>query len=484
MSQSQKLELRQGQSLVMTAQLQQSIKLLQMSSIELVEYIDQELEKNPLLTLDDADESEPSSEQADMEAKEAAPAESPADAENFDATEWESTGEEGQGALSADYNYSSGRGGEENDFLEQIGNKEKSLREHLLDQLYVDIEDPIQRMIGLHIIDMVNDNGYIGEEFDQLSARIDCDPQEVENVLRLLQQFDPVGVCARSLSECLTLQLKEKNRFDPAMERLVGNLDRLAKNEHEAVRKLCGVDSEDFTEMLRELRALNPKPGANFSADVMQQVEPDIFLRKLPSGGWQVELNPGTLPRVMVNQRYYAQLSKNAHSNKQDKRYIADQLATANWLVKALQQRAETILKVATEIVAQQDGFFRGGIRYLRPLTLKDVAQAVQLHESTVSRVTSNKYINTSTGTYELKYFFTSSLQNSSGGEDYSSKTVQHLIKELVDGESPKAILSDDTIADRLKERGISVARRTITKYREAMNIPSSVERRRQKNRL
>ena len=287
----------------------------------------------------------------------------------------------------------------------------------------------------------------------------------------------------RNLAECLTIQLKEKNRFDPAMETLLANLDRLAKAEHEALRKLCGVDAEDFAEMLAELKALNPKPGANFSAETVQQVEPDIFLKKLPSGNWQVELNTATLPRVLVNQRYYAQLSGHAH-NKQDKRYITDQLATANWLVKALQQRAHTILKVATEIVAQQDGFFRGGIRYLKPLTLKDVALAVQMHESTVSRVTTNKYMSTATGIYELKYFFTSSLASSSGGQDFSSKSVQHIIKELVDAESPKAILSDDTIADMLKERGIEVARRTVTKYREAMHIPSSVERRRLKKNL
>ena len=494
--QSQKLELRQGQSLVMTAQLQQSIKLLQLSSLELSEFIEQELEKNPLLTLE---EGEPQDAQADADDAREATQDEPSAASGegeedgavastsnrVDDGDW-TAGEMSDETLlgSGEYGYRSGGGGydgEGYDF-DQLAGRTLTLREHLLDQLYVDVTDPTQRMLGMHLIDLVDDNGYIKEDMGLLADRLGCDVAEINDVLQLLQRFDPPGVCARDVAECISIQLREKNRFDPAMELLVANIDRLAKGEYDTLRKLCEVDADDFTQMLQEIRALNPKPGAQFSSDMAQSVEPDIFLKKVPSGAWQVELNSATLPRVLVNQRYCAQLTGKT-LDKQEKKYISDQLAYANWLVKALEQRAHTILRVSTEIVAQQSGFFDHGIRYFKPLTLKDIALAVDMHESTVSRVTTNKYMATPRGIFELKYFFASSLQNNDGGDDFSSKTVQFMIKELVDAESPKAILSDDAIASLLKEKGIEVARRTITKYREAMHIPASALRRREKNR-
>ena len=299
-------------------------------------------------------------------------------------------------------------------------------------------------------------------------------------MLAVLQTFDPPGVCARNLTECLAIQLKERDRFDPAMQALVGHLDLLAKRDLAALRRLCGVSDEDFADMIAEIRNLNPKPGLAFGSTVVQPIVPDVYVRAAPDGTWQVELNSDTLPKVLINQRYYAQVSKTTHNDK-DKTYLADCLQTATWLVRALDQRAKTILKVSSEIVRQQDGFFANGVQHLRPLNLKTVADAISMHESTVSRVTANKYMATSRGIFELKYFFTSSIAAADGGEAHSAEAVRHRIRQLIDAESAEDVLSDDTIVEKLREAGIDIARRTVAKYREAMRIPSSVQRRREK---
>jgi RNA polymerase sigma-54 factor len=287
-------------------------------------------------------------------------------------------------------------------------------------------------------------------------------------------------VCARNLNECLSIQLKERDRFDPAMQCLVKHLDLLAKRDVQGLRKVCGVDDEDLSEMIAEIRHLNPKPGLAFGSTVVQPIVPDVFVHPGPDGGWLVELNADTLPKVLVNQNYYAQIIKTARGDK-EKSYLTDCLQTATWLVRALDQRARTILKVATEIVRQQDGFFARGVQHLRPLNLKAVADAIGMHESTVSRVTANKYMATSRGIFELKYFFTSAIAAADGGEAHSAEAVRHRIKLLIDAEQPQHILSDDTIVEKLREAGIDIARRTVAKYREAMRIPSSVQRRRDK---
>jgi RNA polymerase sigma-54 factor len=494
---SPKLELRQGQSLVMTQQLQQSIKLLQLSSIELAEYIEQELEKNPLLTVEEASELPAESDSEDKSDDEGADEiaegvdgnEESSDillSQNGESNEWNSEDagdDESNDSNYSDLHYTGMRVNSDDDddmSPERNITKAISLKEHLLEQLHVEIEDPMQRMIGLHLIDMLDDSGYVQDELKQVASLLSCDLILVEETLKLLQQFDPVGVFARNLQECITLQLKEKDRFDPAMQKLVEHLDLLAKGELGTLCKVCAVDHEDLRQMISEIKALNPRPASGFMVNDVQTVVPDIFLKRTKNNGWQVELNNSVLPRVLVNRQYHAQLTGKTR-DKMEKKYLSDQMMSANWLIKALDQRANTILKVTTEIVKRQDGFFRNGIRYLKPLTLKDVADEVELHESTVSRVTSNKYLSTHRGTYELKYFFTSTIQNSNGGEDYSSRTVMHLIKELVDKEIPSDILSDDTISSILKERGIECARRTVTKYREEMGIGSSVQRRREK---
>jgi RNA polymerase sigma-54 factor len=355
-----------------------------------------------------------------------------------------------------------------------------TLADHLAEQLALTVCDPVRRMIGQYLIDMVDDAGYLTGDLASVTEKLGAAEAEVEAVLTILQGFEPLGVCARNLTECLAIQLKELDRYDPAMQALVGRLDLLAKRDLPALRRICGVGDDDLTEMIAEIRRLNPKPGFAFGSTTVQPIVPDVYVRPGADGGFIVELNSDTLPKVLVNQRYHAELSRSAGKDGA-KTYLAENLQSATWLIRALDQRAKTILKVATEIVKQQDGFFVHGVRHLRPLNLKTVADAISMHESTVSRVTANKYVATSRGIFELKYFFTSSIAASDGGDAHSAEAVRHRIKQMIDDESIDNVLSDDSIVDQLRDAGIDIARRTVAKYREAMRIPSSVQRRRAK---
>ncbi len=307
-----------------------------------------------------------------------------------------------------------------------------------------------------------------------------CEPARVEAVLARLQQFDPAGVFARSLPECLALQLRDRNRLDPAMQALLDNLPLLAARNIPALLRICRVDAEDMAEMIAEIKSLDPRPGLAFDPPLAQTVVPDILMRAQQDGGWIVELNSETLPRVLVNNSYYVRVSR-ATRSKAERDYLSERLQAANWMVKSLHQRATTILKVAAEIVRQQDAFFRRGVQSLRPLILRDIAEAIGMHESTISRVTSNKHMATPRGLYELKYFFTSSIPDASGGSAHSAEAVRHRIRRLIDGEPAAETLSDERIVELLQRQGVDIARRTVAKYREAMRIPSSVQRRREK---
>ncbi|MEE9140183.1 MAG: RNA polymerase factor sigma-54 [Alphaproteobacteria bacterium] len=500
-----RLDLRQTQALVMTPQLQQAIKLLQLSNLELTEYVERELEENPLLEHDEGDnvvaadepggsdaepetglddESSPALDSKDFADSETLPngqdAPLDADFENL----WESGPESaGDGAQAAFAKW--GTGGrldftESHADVEQTPGREKSLRDHLLDQLNVDIHDPADRVIGTHLIDMVDEAGYLSGDLATVAERLSCGLERVEATLERLQRFDPPGIMARNLAECLALQLKDRDRLDPAMQALLDHLDILARHDLRGLMRVCGVDAEDLAEMVAEIRSLDPKPALAFDHTVAQTITPDILMQTTPKGGWMMELNSDTLPRVLVNTRYYAEVSRGVR-NKAEKEYISQCFQSANWLVKSLHQRATTILKVAREIVRQQDAFFRHGVQHLRPLILRDIAAAIDMHESTVSRVTSNKYMATPRGTYELKYFFTSAIAGAAGGETHSAEAVRHRIRALIDQESATDVLSDDRIVEILRAEGVEIARRTIAKYREAMRIPSSIERRRQK---
>ena len=523
MALTQRLEFRQSQSLVMTPQLMQAIKLLQLSNLDLAAFVEEELERNPLLErASDSTEplpGEPTPERAEFtefdgssggqgddtaadyadSAGGTEPAQddwmnrdlgSRAEIEQtldtgldnvFSEEPAEAAARNAQDAAPSAYTEWGGGASNDDDYnLEAFVAAVTTLGDHLAEQLAVAFPGPVQRMIGQYLIDLVDDAGYLPADLGQAAERLGADTTDVEAVLAVLQKFDPPGIFARSLSECLAIQLRELDRYDPAMQALVEHLDLLAKRDVVALRKVCGVDDEDLIDMIAEIRRLDPKPGLKFGTTRTQTMVPDVYVRPGPDGGWHVELNSDTLPRVLVNQVYYSRLSKTV-SKGDDKSYFSDCLQNATWLVRALDQRARTILKVATEIVRQQDGFFTHGVAHLRPLNLKAVADAIQMHESTVSRVTANKYMATNRGIFELKYFFTASIASADGGEAHSAEAVRHHIKRLIDAEDAAAILSDDTIVERLREAGIEIARRTVAKYREAMRIPSSVQRRRDK---
>ena len=504
MALTQRLELRQSHALVMTPQLMQAIKLLQLSNLELASYVEGELERNPLLQ--HQGESESDTEQRSQAGAAADEAESAQSAWQSEWPQGERPGEATRGSDSDPDEFAHAHGdavgarrnGEDpprysewagigngrrdgSDYnLEAHVSVEKTLADHLAEQLMLSISDPAGRMIGGYLIDMVDETGYLNADLDSAAEKLGAGREELEAVLAILQSFDPCGVCARNLGECLAIQLRERNRFDPAMQALVEHLDLLARRDLSGLRKICSVSEEDLAEMIAEIRRLNPKPGLAFGSVVVQPIVPDVFVRPRPDGGFTVELNSDTLPRVLVNQDYHADIVKSAKTER-DKSYLADCMQTATWLVRALEQRAKTILKVATEIVRQQDGFFAHGVEHLRPLNLRTIADAIGMHESTVSRVTANKYMATNRGIFELKYFFTSAIAAAGGGEAHSAEAVRHRIRQLINEENAERVLSDDTIVQRLHAAGIDIARRTVAKYREAMRIPSSVQRRREK---
>jgi len=495
MAVSQRLEMRQGQSLVMTPQLQQAIKLLQLSNIELTEFCEQELEKNPLLERDDSGpspegEREPVAEAAAVETLDRELArEDFSKCADMDATgEDRYTDGEERGATAAQSTpladwttvKSSQRYEGDEDLLESTVAGGGTLKDHLYDQLAIAALNPEKRLICVALIDSVDEAGYLRADLDDMATRLGADRALVEETLTVLQGFDPVGVAARNLAECLALQLKDKDRFDPAMAAMVAHLDLVARRDMSQLAQICGVEAADIADMLTEIRALSPKPGLIFSSDTVQPVVPDVIVREGPDGAWLIELNSDTLPRLLVNARYFAKVSAHAR-DKESKTYLTECLNNANWLVKSLDQRARTILKVASEIVRQQDGFLTYGVRHLRPLNLRTIADAIGMHESTVSRVTSNKYVATPRGLFELKYFFTASIQSLDGSEAHSAEAVRDRIREMIERENTREVLSDDRIVSLLTADGVHIARRTVAKYRESMRIPSSVERRRLK---
>lgn len=507
MALSARLEMRQGQALIMTPQLMQAIKLLQMSNTDVVAYVEAELERNPLLDRAETDGTE------NFVAEPPAPSDQDVpragDWSEIDPIPSEATiaarldtdmsnvypeaeqpgrqpavaGEVGAGLSSSAWSGVGGSAGDSDYNLESFVARERTLVEHLSEQLAVAVRDPKALLIGQHLIDLIDEAGYLSAPLESIAERLGATHADVEAVLAHIHGFDPPGIGARHLRECLAIQLRERNRLDPAMQGLLDNLDLLARHDYPALRKICAVDEEDLTEMMAELKRLVPKPGLAFGHTIVEPIVPDVMVRKGPDGGWIIELNSETLPRVLVNQSYYAQISRGKLGEK-DKIFLHDCLQTANWLVKSLDQRARTILKVGIELVRQQDSFLAHGVEHLRPLNLRTIADAIGMHESTVSRVTSNKYLGTPRGVFELKYFFTSAIQSAEGGEAHSAEAVRHRIKQLIDGETPASVLSDDTIVDMLKEAGIDIARRTVAKYREAMRIPSSVQRRRAKQAM
>ncbi len=491
-----RLELRHSQSLVMTPQLRLAIKLLQFSHQDVSAFIEEELERNPML---ERDEGQPdsaaiathsvegpapddlpvhsnSADSATLQDSATLPETAPLDTEWSDTYDTSSASDGGLGLI--------GRGGS-SDFgdddrsIEDLAEAPLSLRDHLGEQVRLGFLDAAERLIAAQFLALLDPAGRVGITDETIAEAIGVPTAQVASVRERMLRFDPTGMFALDLRQCLAAQLAEKNRLDPAMATLLDHLDLLAKRDMKAIQAICGVDAADVNDMIAEIKRLDPKPGSSYDLAPVSLVVPDVLMRRAPNGDWLLEMNPETLPRLIVNDQFQARLS--LHADREAKSFMSEKLAAANWLVKSLQQRAETILKVAADIVRQQDGFFRHGIGHLRPLILRDVADAVELHESTVSRVTANKYIQTPRGLFELKYFFTTAINATGNGESHSAETVRHRIKQLVSAETTEDILSDDAIVAALRREGVDIARRTVAKYRDALHIPSSVQRKREK---
>ena len=369
-----------------------------------------------------------------------------------------------------------GGGGEGDADLDLLAASEVSLHDHLLSQAGGTLSDH-DLLIAGQLIERIDEAGYLRADLLRLSHQLGVPMADLERVLETVQTFEPTGVGARDLSECLAIQAREADRYDPCMAKLINNLDLVARGELGRLKRLCRVDDEDIADMIAELRDYDPKPGLQFGGDPIQAVVPDIFVAERKKG-WAVELNNATLPRLIVNRSYYNEMSE-AGGDEESQAWLNECLTNANWLTKALDQRARTIVKVASELVKRQADFFRKGVTHLKPLTLREIADEIEMHESTVSRATSNKYLSCDRGIFELKYFFTSGISTGEDGEAASSEAVKSHIRTLIENEDK--ILSDDKLVALLKEKDFDIARRTVAKYREAMGIGSSVERRRQR---
>ena len=480
-----RLDIRQTQALVLTPQLQQAIRLLQLSNLELEAVIAEEMAKNPLLEAASGDDEggpapeteaeipvdsleEPVAPGADeLMVSSDGTSDQPLDFDwNSEALETDSFADVAVGSS----------GDEDGPDFERMEYAADSLSEHLLNQLHG--VGGRAGELARAIAEMLEDTGYLSVPVRDIAEATEEPVSVVENALALVQDLDPAGVGARNLAECLALQAKAADRYDPAMARLIDNLDLLAKGRMADLRRICGVDDEDLADMVRELRAYDPKPGCQFSTKGVESVTPDVFIRRTRAG-YAVELNTATLPRLLVNRRYYQEL-KSGPQDRKSKAWLSECLASANWLVKALDQRARTIVKVVSEIVKRQQGFFERGVEAMKPMTLREIAEAIEMHESTISRVTSNKYVLCDRGLFELKYFFGSGVASTDGeGEGAAAEAVKAAIRDIIDNEVD--VLSDDAIAGLLKQRGFDCARRTVVKYRESMNIGSSIQRRRQR---
>ncbi|AEG53546.1 RNA polymerase factor sigma-54 [Sinorhizobium meliloti] len=502
MASSFSLQLKQSQSLAMSPQLMELMRLIAMNHLELSHFIAQEVEENPLLEVQSADEA------AAADHEDASPHSAEAGSEIDDGLVDSALlrdGERLSDGLDADFanvfpddtapqradapelldqwKSMPGAGNGEDYDLDDFVAYRNTPRETLSEQIPFALGAASDRRIAQHLIDQLDDTGYLHGDLAETAARLGVAVEDMDRVLHVLQQFDPPGIFARTLGECLAIQLRARNRFDPAMEALVANLELLARRDFASLKKICGVDEEDLIDMHAEIRRLDPKPGTSFEIGVFEGITPDVVVRAAPDGGWSAELSSDDLPRVRVKHDYFAELSRSCGKNS-DQDYFKERLERANWLERSLDDRARTIRKVADEIVRQQQAFLAHGLGHLRPLILKTVADAIDMSQSTVSRVTSNKYMQTPRGVFELKYFFTASIGSADDGDAHSAESARHRIRTMINQESAEAVLSDDAIVDRLKKEGVKIARRTVAKYREAMNIPSSFPRRREKRAL
>lgn len=510
-----RLDIKQSQSLVLTPQLQQAIKMLQLSSAELVEFVAEEVAQNPLLEYDERNEGEDRQNSPNNEAKptqqpDPVAEEAPVKTADDFLQQTDTVSTQNDGPLDTDYSelYEDNSfsdnigamptqnlglngsnmitGGAGNfDFTENSAEQKQSatvsLKFHLEEQLVLLQAETYEKIIIQYLIGLMDEAGYINEETDLIAERCGCSVEDIDRIFEIAQTMEPLGVFARSLGECLKIQQIQADRYDPAMETFLNNLEMLGERKFSELRRLCKVSKEDFLDMVEEIKALNPKPGLEYGEDIVFTVVPDVYVKKTNKGTWFVELNNESLPKVLMNNRYLNEIGEQT-TKKEDKEYIDECVTKANWLVRALDQRARTILKVSSELIRLQKKFLDDGIQYLAPINLKTIAEAIEMHESTVSRVTANKYIATPRGIFEMKFFFTNAIGSLDSDNQYSSKSIKYKIKQLIDDEDPKKILSDDKIVEIVRAEGIDIARRTVAKYRESLEIPSSIIRRRMKN--
>ena len=482
-----RLEVRQSQGLVITPQLQQAIKLLQLSNMELDQYLQQELTENPFLCRADGTGDQRCEATADREAPLDGPAAAERDRAPVDATadasdgpDWPAeTGEPpGEGFAAAGKERRNGSGDSDLPSIEATLSRPISLRDHLLTQVAADAHDPPIRFLACALVERLDTDGYLREPLDELCRETGSSREAVEAAIQVIQGLDPTGVGARDLRECLTLQLEERDRCDPAMVALLDHLPVLARADFQTLLRVCAVDEDDLHEMIAEIRALNPRPGASFDAEPAPVVSPDVHVLPFPGGRWRVEIDPRTLPRVLVDSGYYSEICTSGEGRKA-KEYLSDRWQSANWLVKALDQRARTMVRVTKAIFERQKGFLSHGPSRLKPLVLRDIALATGLHESTVSRATSDKFVGTPRGTFALKYFFSTALPSADGETSVSAEAIRQKIRSMVERETANEVLSDDRIVVLLEKQGMQVARRTVAKYRESLGIASSLQRRR-----
>jgi len=470
------------QQLVITPQLQQAIKLLQLTRLELVDMISQEMKDNPLL--EEIEEGEPI--QGEPPA---------AEAEETPSQELEHTPEvKGEGEVPEavnefdwenyleNYNLTpyqrvSSQDGEERPSFENFLVKRTTLADHLLWQLQLSRFTEEEHRVGTWIIGNLDEDGYLKVPWEDIATDVNQPIGTVEKVLRNIQRFDPVGIAARDLRECLLIQLEGMADRNPIAETIVSDHLSLLKNRnHPAIAKRLGVSLDKVNEAAFVISRLEPKPGRAFGGDIVQEIVPDVYVYKV-EGEYVVYLNDDEVPRLRVNSLYRSILTNNRQVVEEDKKYIQEKLRSALWLIRSIHQRQRTIYKVAKSIVKFQRDFLERGIQHLKPLVLRDVAEDIQMHESTISRVTNNKYAYTPQGIYELKFFFNTGI-TSSQGEDLASESVKNLVREIIAKEDPKKPYSDEKLVQILKGMNIHIARRTVSKYREAMRILSSNERR------
>ena len=489
-----KLEIKQSQSLLMTPQLRQAINLLQMSNLELSSVIEQELASNPLLEREDDflnQDNEKEQTIDDYASETEDNVDTPLDID-IDNT-FDDDGSDCEGYETAnDYDwqdYAKNKDKrhspeEDYDFFEQKLSSTKSLYQHLSEQIQISLADTKEKIIAFRLMSFLDESGYFRGDTKKIAAILHTEESNVTKVLNKLKEFEPSGIFAENLAECIALQLKEKDRLDIKTQTLLQNLDLLGKREYKRLQKKLNVDEDDLKEMILDIQSTNPKPALEYEQKETDYIIPDVFVRRNKYGEYYVELNSRSLPRVLIDQRYYKEIKRQSEKNKEAKKYLKTQSGSASFLIRALRQRADTILRISEEIVKTQRDFFENGIESLKPMALKDIAEAVEMHESTVSRVTANKYMHTPLGIFELKYFFSSAAGSYSGEDNQSTTAIKHKIKQMIENEDPKKILSDDKISELLAREGLKVARRTVAKYRESLKIAPSSERKREKRKI